>query len=67
MLAYYELCRVFWKMGGSRLDAWSHEVQAGSVPSFGPNLHTERSNNFGARVFQLSTCLGRRREVRTPT
>ena len=38
VLAYFELCRVFWKMGGSRLDAWAKKVRAGSVPAFGANL-----------------------------
>ena len=38
VLAYFELCRVFWKMGGSRLDAWKQEVEAGRIPRFGPNL-----------------------------
>ena len=38
VLAYFEACRVFWKMGGSRLDAWRQEVQAGKVPNFGANL-----------------------------
>ena len=43
VLAYFELCRVFWKMGGSRLDAWSHEVQAGRVSV--RTSTTERSNS----------------------
>lgn len=38
VLAYFELCRVFWKMGGSHLDAWSTQVQAGAIPDFGANL-----------------------------
>jgi hypothetical protein len=38
VLDYFEQCRVFWKMGGSRLDAWSAAVQAGTPPSFGANL-----------------------------
>ena len=38
VLAYFELCRVFWKMGGGRLDAWSTQVQAGKIPDFGANL-----------------------------
>jgi tetratricopeptide (TPR) repeat protein len=38
VLGYFELCRKFWKMGGSRLDAWAKEVQAGTVPNFGANL-----------------------------
>jgi hypothetical protein len=38
VLDYFELCRVFWKMGGARLDAWSREVRAGTIPNFGANL-----------------------------
>lgn len=38
VLAYFEACRVFWKMGGGRLDAWTKEVQAGTIPNFGANL-----------------------------
>jgi hypothetical protein len=38
VLAYFESCRAFWKMGGSRLDAWTRDVQAGSIPNFGANL-----------------------------
>jgi hypothetical protein len=38
VLAYLELCRVFWKMGGGKLDAWVQEVKAGRVPNFGANL-----------------------------
>jgi hypothetical protein len=39
VLAYLEQCRVFWKMGGDKLDAWVQEVKAGRVPNFGANLH----------------------------
>jgi tetratricopeptide (TPR) repeat protein len=38
VLAYFEMCRLFWKMGGDRLDAWTTEVQAGRLPNFGANL-----------------------------
>lgn len=38
VLAYFEMCRAFWKMGGDRLDAWTKDVQAGNVPNFGANL-----------------------------
>jgi tetratricopeptide (TPR) repeat protein len=38
VLAYLEACRVFWKMGGSRLDAWRQDVEAGRIPNFGANL-----------------------------
>lgn len=38
VLNYFEACRLFWKMGGSRLDAWSKDVQAGKIPNFGANL-----------------------------
>jgi tetratricopeptide (TPR) repeat protein len=39
VLDYFVLCRKFWTMGASRLDAWTAAVQAGNVPSFGANLH----------------------------
>jgi tetratricopeptide (TPR) repeat protein len=38
VLAYFELCRVFWKMGGERLDAWALMVKEGKMPNFGANL-----------------------------
>ena len=38
VLAYFEQCRAFWKMGGEKLDRWSQEVKAGLVPNFGGNL-----------------------------
>jgi hypothetical protein len=38
VLAYFEACRVFWKMGGRRLDAWQQDVEAGRIPNFGANL-----------------------------
>jgi hypothetical protein len=38
VLAYFERCRTFWKMGGSRLDQWTAEVRAGKIPNFGANL-----------------------------
>jgi hypothetical protein len=38
VLNYFESCRLFWKMGGTRLDAWSKDVQAGNIPNFGANL-----------------------------
>lgn len=38
VLAYFEACRVFWKMGGDRLDAWTREVRVGTIPNFGANL-----------------------------
>jgi len=38
VLDYFELCRVFWTMGGARLDTWANDVRAGRVPSFGANL-----------------------------
>jgi tetratricopeptide (TPR) repeat protein len=39
VVAYLEQCRVFWKMGGEKLDAWVREVKAGRVPNFGANLN----------------------------
>ena len=38
VLAYFESCRAFWKMGGNQLDRWTVEVRAGKVPNFGANL-----------------------------
>jgi tetratricopeptide (TPR) repeat protein len=38
VLTYFELCRKFWEMGGSRLDAWSKDVRSGKIPDFGANL-----------------------------
>ena len=39
VLAYFERCRAFWKMGGSQLDTWAAEVRNGKIPNFGANLH----------------------------
>ena len=36
VLAYFELCRAFWKE--DRLDQWAALVRAGSMPDFGGNL-----------------------------
>jgi len=38
VLEFFELCRCFWKMGGSQLDAWRLAVLAGRRPDFGANL-----------------------------
>ncbi len=38
VLDFFDLCRVFWTMGGSRLDQWSQQVRSGVVPDFGANL-----------------------------
>jgi hypothetical protein len=38
VLQYFELCRAFWKMGGTKLDTWSSEVADGKTPQFGANL-----------------------------
>jgi hypothetical protein len=38
VLDYFEACRKFWKMSNGRLDGWAHDVQAGKMPNFGPNL-----------------------------
>ena len=37
VLAYFELCRGFWKMGGERLDAWTQAVKENRTPEFGAN------------------------------
>lgn len=38
VLEYFSLCRSFWKMGESRLDAWSEAVRGGRLPQFTMNL-----------------------------
>ncbi|MFT4589682.1 MAG: hypothetical protein ACI9VS_002457 [Candidatus Binatia bacterium] len=38
VLQYFEECRVFWKMGGERLDEWTKDVHAGRIPAFGASL-----------------------------
>jgi hypothetical protein len=38
VLEYFTLCRSFWKMGTSQLDAWSATVREGETPIFGANL-----------------------------
>lgn len=38
VLQYFELCRQFWKHGHTRLDEWTAEIKAGTIPKFGPNL-----------------------------
>jgi hypothetical protein len=38
VLAYFDRCRTFWKMGGNQLDKWASEVRDGKVPNFGANL-----------------------------
>ena len=37
VLAYFKLCRAFWKMGGERLDAWTDALASGRTPDFGAN------------------------------
>jgi hypothetical protein len=39
VLEFFDLCRVFWTMGGDRLQQWSQQVRAGVVPDFGSNLY----------------------------
>jgi hypothetical protein len=38
VIAYFERCRAFWKMGGSKLDTWVAEARDGKIPNFGANL-----------------------------
>ncbi len=38
VIAYFEQCRAFWKMGGSQLDRWAADVREGRIPNFGANL-----------------------------
>jgi len=39
VLQYFDLCRNFWKSGGSQLDEWTKQVKAGQKPEFGANLY----------------------------
>ena len=39
VLAFFELCRPFWKMDRGSLDRWSTQVTAGTMPDFGGNLN----------------------------
>jgi hypothetical protein len=38
VLQYFGLCRKFWTMDYGKLDEWSNEVKAGTIPDFGANL-----------------------------
>jgi len=38
VLEYLTLCKNFWKMGSSKLDAWINIIRAGGKPDFGANL-----------------------------
>ena len=38
VLAYFEECRAFWKLGGNKLTEWTKDVTAGLTPDFGANL-----------------------------
>ena len=38
VLAFFDECRAFWKLGSSKLDQWSVQVLDGKVPDFGANL-----------------------------
>lgn len=38
VLAYFELCGKFWKMGTARLKLWAEDAKKGAMPEFGANL-----------------------------
>jgi TonB family protein len=38
VLEYLSLCKKFWSMGASKLDAWIDVIRAGGKPDFGANL-----------------------------
>ena len=38
VIEYFDLCRKFWTMGDAKLDQWTKDVRAGTVPDFGANL-----------------------------
>jgi tetratricopeptide (TPR) repeat protein len=39
VIAYFEQCRSFWKLGEVWLDIWTAKVQAGGVPNFSMHLY----------------------------
>jgi hypothetical protein len=38
VIEYFELCKKFWKLHSGRLEEWTNEVKAGSIPDFGSHL-----------------------------
>lgn len=38
VLAYFELCRKFWREDRGRIDDWCGEIRSGKTPDFGSNL-----------------------------
>ena len=38
VLEYFKRCGTFWRMGKTRLSAWSESVKNGEIPKFGANL-----------------------------
>jgi hypothetical protein len=38
VLQYFTLCRRFWNMDYGKLNQWTDEVKAGTIPDFGANL-----------------------------
>jgi len=38
VLEYLTLCKNFWTLGSSKLDAWINIIRAGGKPDFGANL-----------------------------
>lgn len=38
VLEYFQRCGTFWKMGETRLAAWTESVKKGEIPEFGANL-----------------------------
>lgn len=38
VLEYFKQCRIFWKMGGDKLDKWAALAKGGQMPDFGGNL-----------------------------
>jgi TonB family protein len=37
VLEYFSRCKLFWKLGAGKLDAWSTDIRSGKVPDFGTN------------------------------
>jgi tetratricopeptide (TPR) repeat protein len=53
VLSYIDLCRAFWKSGGSRLDAWAATIRDGGVPNFSGPAEIQRSRLLGTPALEF--------------
>ena len=60
VLAYIDLCRVFWKMSATRLDSWAATLRAGGTPNFSGGAEPNRAQLLGkpAPEFRLKSLEG---------